>query len=70
MHTKRMGLATALAVMVFASTVAMADEASETRMQAMEERLEHLLAAAEADVAAVWPEIESELAAARAGLGR
>lgn len=39
MHTNRMALATALAVMVFASTVAMADEASETRMQAMEERL-------------------------------
>jgi HPt (histidine-containing phosphotransfer) domain-containing protein len=45
-------------------------ETSSAALARMEERLERLLATSEADVGAAWPEIESELAAARAGLGR
>jgi chemotaxis protein histidine kinase CheA len=45
-------------------------ESSSAALARMEERLEHLLAATEADVGAAWPEIESELVAARAGLER
>ncbi len=45
-------------------------ETSSAALARMEERLEHLLADSEGDAGAAWPEIESELAAARAGLAR
>jgi chemotaxis protein histidine kinase CheA len=43
-------------------------EASSDALARMEERIEALLASAEADAGAAWPEIESELVAARDGL--
>ncbi len=45
-------------------------ETSSAALARMEERLEHLLTATQADVRAAWPEVESELAAARAGVDR
>ena len=49
-------------------------ETSSAALARMEEQFEHLLAASEADAEAAaqaaWPGIESELAAARAGVGR
>jgi chemotaxis protein histidine kinase CheA len=43
-------------------------EASSAALARMEEGLERLLDAAEVEVGVAWPEVESDLAAARAGL--
>jgi hypothetical protein len=44
-------------------------EASSDALMRIEERLDRLLAAGEADPRAAWSEIESDLAAARVGVG-